>query len=269
MDGAVRVWNVETRECVLTLEGHRCTVYSVAFNHNGTKLVSGASDHTVRIWDLKTGKCVLTLAGHTNIVKLVVFSHDSTMILSSSFDNTICLWDSGTGNLIRRLTGHRNAVSSVAFSPDDTKLTFGSWNTVSILPLCPPLQCALKKTPSLKCNELAALCCVTSEIEAVNLSKHCVDILSTLPEDLVALLPGTVQARIALFRILSSREVTHESISVNRLLGLQVLPFVSGRTQSAAASQDSATTTPAGAAVMAYAAPTLAAAAAVNLDDID
>ena len=41
-DNTIRVWNVDTGECILTLEGHTDRVMSVGFNHDGTKIVSGS-----------------------------------------------------------------------------------------------------------------------------------------------------------------------------------------------------------------------------------
>ena len=46
----IRVWNVDTGECILTLKGHTDYVRSVEFNHDGTKIVSGSDDNTIRIW---------------------------------------------------------------------------------------------------------------------------------------------------------------------------------------------------------------------------
>ena len=39
-DKTIRVWNVDTGECILTLKGHTHYVTSVGFNHDGTKIVS-------------------------------------------------------------------------------------------------------------------------------------------------------------------------------------------------------------------------------------
>ena len=54
-------------QCILTLKGH---VWSVGFNHDGTKIVSGSDDNTIRVWNVDTGECILTLKGHTGSVLL-------------------------------------------------------------------------------------------------------------------------------------------------------------------------------------------------------
>ena len=86
-DKTIRVWNVDTGECILTLKGHTDGVRSVVFNHDGTKIVSGSYDNTIRVWNVDTGECILTLKGHgTKIVsQSVVFNHDGTKIVSGSY----------------------------------------------------------------------------------------------------------------------------------------------------------------------------------------
>ena len=46
-------------------------VNSVSFNHDGSKIVSGAIDNTVRVWDAVTGMLTATLQGHSDYVTSV------------------------------------------------------------------------------------------------------------------------------------------------------------------------------------------------------
>ncbi len=62
------------------------TNFSVAFNHNGTKIVSGSDDYTVCVWDVNTDTLNNTLQGHTSLVTSVAFNHDGTKIVSGSRD---------------------------------------------------------------------------------------------------------------------------------------------------------------------------------------
>jgi WD40 repeat protein len=51
-DNTVRVWDVVSGQCVLTLEKHTGDVRSVSWHPGGTQIVSGSRDNTVRVWDV-------------------------------------------------------------------------------------------------------------------------------------------------------------------------------------------------------------------------
>ena len=48
-DRTIKLWNVESRTEVATLEGHSDLVNSVAFNSEGTLLASGSGDRTIKL----------------------------------------------------------------------------------------------------------------------------------------------------------------------------------------------------------------------------
>ena len=63
----MRIWDIETGQTDTgPFEGHTGMVASVAFSHDGKRVVSGSWDNTVRIWDVETGQTVLgPFEGHT------------------------------------------------------------------------------------------------------------------------------------------------------------------------------------------------------------
>jgi WD40 repeat protein len=71
---------------------HQGRIADVAWNHAGTQLVTGSSDHTARIWDAATGEVLHELKGHTGPVRQVRFTADDSSVLSGSYDNTVRMW---------------------------------------------------------------------------------------------------------------------------------------------------------------------------------
>src|SRR6202042_300073 len=86
---------------ILQLKGHKMPVNSVAFSHDGKRIVSGSSDQTIRVWDAETGEAISKpISGHEHFVNSVAFSHDGKRIVSGSWDKTIRVWDAETGEAI-------------------------------------------------------------------------------------------------------------------------------------------------------------------------
>jgi hypothetical protein len=65
----------------------------VAFNPDGTRLVTGSGDQTAKVWDARTGTPLLDLKGHTGPV---AFSPDGMRLVTGSADGTAKVWDART-----------------------------------------------------------------------------------------------------------------------------------------------------------------------------
>ena len=50
--------NMATPISVSTLYGHTSFVHSIAFNFDGSKIVSGSFDNNVKVWDVRESSCV-------------------------------------------------------------------------------------------------------------------------------------------------------------------------------------------------------------------
>ncbi len=103
-DKTVRVWDVDTGECVRVLSGHSSWVRSVSsgiVDCSGRQLLASASwDRTIRLWDAVTGECVRVLEGHSDKVVCVSggFVDDSGChcIASTADDGALRVWDVST-----------------------------------------------------------------------------------------------------------------------------------------------------------------------------
>jgi WD40 repeat protein len=136
------VYNCHNNYKLLKTLEHSSEVYSVAFNHDGTKIVSGSDDKVVRIWDVKTGELLKTLEGHKRRVKSVAFNigkydkKPSTKIVSGTPSDTnnepfgtpeksLRVWDLETGEFIRMK--NPGTVNSAAFNHDGNLIVSGNF----------------------------------------------------------------------------------------------------------------------------------------------
>ena len=143
--GVEKSWPPQLR----VLRGHETYVRSVAFSHDGSRIVSGSSDRTIRVWDVSTGAEMLPpLQGHSDWVRSVAFLHDGSKIVSGSDDKTIRVWNASTGaEILPPLLGHEDVVRSVTFSYDGTKIVSGSsdctiriWDAITGAEILPVLR---------------------------------------------------------------------------------------------------------------------------------
>ena len=65
-DATLRVWDIDSGQCLHILIGHVAAVRCVQYD--GHRVISGGYDYMVKIWDPETETCLQTLAGHTNRV---------------------------------------------------------------------------------------------------------------------------------------------------------------------------------------------------------
>lgn len=127
-DTTIKIWNVETGECIKTLAGHSKGVRALAFDSQ--KLITGGLDSTVKVWNYHSGKCIATYRGHEDAVSSVDFSGKT--IVSGSADCTVKVWhvDSRTCFTLR---GHSDCVNCVKIhEPSNTVFSASDDTTVKM-----------------------------------------------------------------------------------------------------------------------------------------
>jgi serine/threonine protein kinase/glucose/arabinose dehydrogenase len=132
-ENSVKVWDAESGELKLTLNGHDKGVLSLAFSPDGQTLVSGSYDSTARLWDMRSGAFKQTLAGESlNAIFSVAVSPDGRTVAGGSY-HEIKLWDAETGLVRRTLAAEGMGITyRVAFSPDGKTLAGASDGTVKL-----------------------------------------------------------------------------------------------------------------------------------------
>jgi len=84
-DGTAQLWDAETSEPQMSLEGHDYyVVTSCAFSPDGTRVVTASDDKTARICDAETCALLMTLEVPTHCVVSCAFSSDGRRIVIAS-----------------------------------------------------------------------------------------------------------------------------------------------------------------------------------------
>lgn len=129
-DYAVEIWDVRSLSRVRSLKGHENNVVSVAFNHDGTRLLSGSEDRTAILWDPESGRMLHRITEHVQPVASVCFNNDGTRYCTcdKGMGQPSIIWDATSNQKLKTITDAGIAV----FSPTKNLLATASWQGVSI-----------------------------------------------------------------------------------------------------------------------------------------
>ena len=125
LDGAVKLWDLKTKEAITITEGHfTLHVLSLSFSRDGKRLAVASGSATV--WDVETQEIVDSLEGNFSAVAL---SPDGVLLATGDryfLASRVRLQDVNTRETLAELKGHTNDIWAVAFSPDGTLLASGA-----------------------------------------------------------------------------------------------------------------------------------------------
>jgi Tol biopolymer transport system component len=136
--GKVSLWDVQTGQEVLALNGHVAQVTCVAFSPDGRRLASAGAGvwdaqqklivyGEIKVWDAQTGKELIALKGDKPVVYSLSYSPDGKRLASSAGESSrtpgeVKVWDAQTGQELLSLQGLTQPVFAVCFSPDGNRL---------------------------------------------------------------------------------------------------------------------------------------------------
>ena len=127
-NNVIRIWQIDNfnqsnQIANQILQGHDDSIWSIAFNADGTKIVTGSSDRTVKVWDSDTGQCLKTLFGHNRPVLSVAFSADGNTIASCGGHSIIKLWNVETGECFQTI--QERAYYTIKFNSNGFNFSYG------------------------------------------------------------------------------------------------------------------------------------------------
>ena len=149
----IQLWDVETGNQMVRLDGHADKVDALSFSPDGKTLAISNSSREIWLWNITTRNDQLTqrqlgsltsklatdtpnLTEHTRAIETLAFTADGRTLVSASSDATIRLWDVETGKSNLMTTGHTEAIRTLGLFEDGKMLVSASadctlrlWNT--------------------------------------------------------------------------------------------------------------------------------------------
>lgn len=179
---SVSIWDATVGRLLRSLDGHSGMVVSAAFNFDGTRVVTGAYDHTARVWDAQTGAVVLEKKFDCWVRSVAFSDSDSGRSVVSKVRNTrnavTYVWDTKTGETLRKYDFLARVGDSakkpagapshqqVAFNRDGTRVVIGGdEEVVHLWDITKSLV-----TPDIKVKPCTTTSTTTKSIKAVSFS---------------------------------------------------------------------------------------------------
>jgi WD40 repeat protein/tRNA A-37 threonylcarbamoyl transferase component Bud32 len=142
-DGGVRIVDQATHEDEVLLDGQRGRLTSVAFNANGTRLITKVGYRPPQLWDTDTGRLIARCGDEGRTSETFVFSPDggrlATVCKKSPALRDVIVYDTGEGHRLctitltprqsitdSAITGLAADESIVMFTPDGLRLITSS-----------------------------------------------------------------------------------------------------------------------------------------------
>jgi WD40 repeat protein/serine/threonine protein kinase len=123
-NGAMKVWDVDKRQELLSITAHAGPINNLAFSSDGRQLASSGGDRRVNLWNADTGAAIRTVAECPLGIYAVEFSRDNRRLAIAGW-NGMEVWDLVSGHRVRGFRGHGSEVFHIAFSPDGRRLASG------------------------------------------------------------------------------------------------------------------------------------------------
>ncbi|CAB4432173.1 unnamed protein product [Rhizophagus irregularis] len=105
-DRTVRIWNIETGECIRTLCGNSFSCVDFLIEE---KIVAASTFFRASfIWNMETGDLIRELKGHVSAVRCISLSR--SYVASCAFDGSLIVWNWKTGEKITTILAEATAI---------------------------------------------------------------------------------------------------------------------------------------------------------------
>src|SRR5262249_18349612 len=127
-DKTAKVWDLTTKESVMTFPDHQAAVYGVAVKADSKVGYSAGDDKQLRAWNaVAEGKQVRAAGGNNATVLKLIAHAKQPLLITASADKTVRVWNADNGAAVKTLDGLTDQVFTVALSADGTLVAAGSY----------------------------------------------------------------------------------------------------------------------------------------------
>ncbi len=126
--GTIRVWDLDRKEEILTIQATRNAAHEIRFSPDG-QFLAAAMDQAIFVWDMPSGEVKARFPSGFGEAMGLAFSSDSKKLTACGTIKgvgVIRIYDIADNKLLQTIAGDTNQITSLAFSPDGERLATGS-----------------------------------------------------------------------------------------------------------------------------------------------
>jgi len=102
--GSVKIWKVyDGVNSVTFADAHCMSITSLAFNKNGTQILTASIDKKIKIFGLKSRRILKEFDGHDAFVNQAMYVNHGVSVISCASDGCIKIWDTKTTDCIHSI----------------------------------------------------------------------------------------------------------------------------------------------------------------------
>ncbi|MEM9953114.1 MAG: protein kinase [Chloroflexota bacterium] len=131
--GETLIWDIiNTTDRIQQLNGHDSSVYSVDYDHDSQRLLSGGGsllledqpqgDTSIVLWDTTSGIILNRFTGHSGNVTELEFHRNGSTFLSASRDSTVRIWLLDARQPLRQFEQHTGSVYDIEMTSDGSQV---------------------------------------------------------------------------------------------------------------------------------------------------
>lgn len=139
-DRTVRLWDLDGKQSVAVLEGHRDAVVALDVLPEGTEAVTGGYDGRLMVWDLVDHKARIEVRSGPKRVAALAYTPDQQLIVESGQGPTVYVRDRGSGEVSAKLDSGSPGVIGLAVAPDGSLLATAGYDGRVVLWDCDAWQ---------------------------------------------------------------------------------------------------------------------------------
>ena len=123
----IRIWNFHLKTLATVLSPD-CPLIIVEMTNDYRYIIYALEDYSIRVWGFQEEQQVAILRGHTTEITYIGISNDNDRMVTGSNGHTVRVWSLKQKRLLCTLPGHVKKITSIAITRDQKYIVSGSFD---------------------------------------------------------------------------------------------------------------------------------------------